>query len=218
MLLQRLQKKTFSQSVPKSFGSLWDKAGRAGRLEVMREVVYDMLRTLRVGIIQERQEFNSETQATLKSDLQSVLIQVPDRFPSFQALREKLEMSSAGEQLYRLRRCVVLAQFYNNYTNAEANLQEFLYPEQNKELSVKSLPATRKRKRASLSYGAKRRGSKLLTLVHNHIVDLMFPNLVLSDEDTVSEEAKHPRDLSCTLFCHPQSPFPSASQNRKMLP
>src|SRR2546423_8906175 len=94
MLLQRLQEKTFSESVPKSFGSLWDKAGRAGRLEVMREVVYDMVRTLRVGIIQERQEFNSETQETLKSDLQSVLLQVPDRFPSFQVLREELEMSS----------------------------------------------------------------------------------------------------------------------------
>ena len=46
---------------PEILGNLWDKAGRAGRVEVMREVVYDMIRTLRVGVVRERQEFDSET-------------------------------------------------------------------------------------------------------------------------------------------------------------
>jgi hypothetical protein len=97
-------------------------------------------------------------------------------------------MSSVGEQLYRLRRRVALAQYYNDYTNAQADPHGFLYPDQNKELSVKSLAATRKRKRASS--GAKRRGNRLATLVHDRIVDLMFPSLVHGNEDIESEEAE----------------------------
>jgi len=97
-------------------------------------------------------------------------------------------MSSVGEQLYRLRRRVALAQFYNDYTNAQADPHGFLYPDQNKELWVKSLAATRKRKRASS--GAKRRGNRFATLVHDRIVDLMFPSLVLGNEGIDSEEAE----------------------------
>jgi hypothetical protein len=93
-------------------------------------------------------------------------------------------MSSAEEQLYRLRRLVALAQFYNDYTRAQADPHAFLYPEQNKELSVKSLTPTRKRKRASSSDAAKRCGN------NNRIVDLIFPSLVLDDEHLESEEAR----------------------------
>jgi hypothetical protein len=177
--------KGFLTKGPKILGSLWDKAGRAGREEVMREAIYDMIRTLRVGVMRERQDFNSETQETTNPHLQSVLLQVPKGFFSFQALRQELEMSSVGEQLYRLRRRVALAQFYNNYTNAQADPHGFLYPNQNEELSMKYLTATRKRKR-----GAKKHGNRLATLVHNRIVDLMFPSLVLSDKDIESEEAE----------------------------
>jgi hypothetical protein len=45
-----------------------------------------------------------------------------------QSLREEWEISNAEEQLYRLRRRVTLAQFYNDYTNAQADPPEFLYP------------------------------------------------------------------------------------------
>jgi len=58
-------------------------------------------------------------------------------------------MSSAEEQLCRLRRRVALAQFYDDYTRAQADPHSFLYPEQ-KKISVKSLTATRKRKRANI--------------------------------------------------------------------
>jgi len=78
-------------------------------------------------------------------------------------------MSNAEEQLYRLRQHVALAQFYNDYTRAQANPHAFLYPEQNTELSVKSLTPTRKRKRASSPDVAKRCGNRLST------VDLIFP-------------------------------------------
>ena len=67
-------------------------------------------------------------------------------------------MSSIGAQLYRR---VALAQFYNDYTNAQADPHGFLYPDQNEKLSMKYLTATRKRKRASPSYGAKRRDNRV---------------------------------------------------------
>jgi hypothetical protein len=38
---------------PEILRSLWDKAGRAGRLDVMREIIYDMIITLRVRSITE---------------------------------------------------------------------------------------------------------------------------------------------------------------------
>jgi hypothetical protein len=62
---------------PEVLGNLWDKAGRAGRLEVMREVMYDMISTLRVDGMHERREFNSKTQETAASYQQSALLQVP---------------------------------------------------------------------------------------------------------------------------------------------
>jgi hypothetical protein len=99
-------------------------------------------------------------------------------------------MSSTEEQLYQLRQLVALTQFYNDYTRAQADSHAFLYPEQNKELSVKSLTPTRKRKRAPSSDATKRCGNRLLTLVNNRIVDLTFPSLVLGDEHLESEEAR----------------------------
>jgi hypothetical protein len=178
---------------PDVLGNLWGKASRAGRLEVMREVVYDMISTLRVGVMQEQRKLISEKQETLTS-LHSALPQVPEGFSHFQALREELEMSSAGEQLYRLRRRVALTQFYNDYTCAQADPHGFLYPDQNRELSVKSLTATRKRKKASSSNVIKSCGNRLSTLVHNRIVDLMFPSLVLRDEHLESEEIRAKRE------------------------
>jgi hypothetical protein len=98
-------------------------------------------------------------------------------------------MSNVGEP-YRLRRRVALVQFYNDYTDAQADPHGFLYSNQNEELSMKHLTATWKRKRESSSYGAKRRGNRLATLVHNRIVDLTFPSLVLNDEDIEPEKAE----------------------------
>lgn len=66
---------------------------------------------------------------------------------SVQALREGLEISSAGEQLYPLRRSVALAQLYNAYARTQADPHTFLYLQQNQERSVKSFTASRKRKR-----------------------------------------------------------------------
>jgi hypothetical protein len=163
-------------------GNLWDKAGRARQLEVMREVVYDTVSTLRVGAIQQQREFNFKTQEAVTSNLQSGSLQVSEGISSFRALQEELEISSAGEQLFRLRRHVTLAQLYDKYIGAQADSNLFLYPEQ-KQVLMKSLTATQKRKRASSSNIAKRCGNKRSTLVHNRVIDFMFPHLVLSESD-----------------------------------
>ena len=101
--------KSFLTRGPDVLGSLWEKAGRAGRLEVMIEVVYDMISTLRLCVMQMRRESNSK------------VLEVPGGCSNLQALREELEMSNAGEQLYRLRRRVALMQFYDEYTSTQAD-------------------------------------------------------------------------------------------------
>src|SRR5256885_14973688 len=124
----------------------------------------------------------------MKDHPQSTPLPAPRMDYSFRALRTELEISSAGEQLYRLRRRVALAQFFNDYTSVQADPHAFLYPEQNKE-SLKSSATARKRKRPSPK-GVKKYGNRHSTLVHNRIVDFMYPSLVLSDENLESEEAR----------------------------
>ena len=51
---------------PEILGSLWDKAGRAGRLDVIREVVYDIIVALRVRGVAEGQSLNPQTPKVIK--------------------------------------------------------------------------------------------------------------------------------------------------------
>jgi hypothetical protein len=157
-------------------------------LDVIREVVYDMIVALRVRGVAEGQPLNPQTLKVMKDHPQSTPLPAPRMDYSFRALRTELEMSSAGEQLYKLRRRITLAQFFDDYTRAQADPYSFLYPEQNKEL-LKSSTRARKRKRPSPK-DAKIYGNRLSTLVHNRIVDFMYPSLVLSDETLESEEAR----------------------------
>ncbi|ERF68058.1 hypothetical protein EPUS_09458 [Endocarpon pusillum Z07020] len=178
---------------PDILGNMWDKAGRAGRVEVMREVLYDMISALRA-----RQKYEAPRPSLIPHGIAPSCFQGEVGFSGlagrFQALREELEISNAGEQLYRLRRRVALAQFYNDYTHAQADPYAFLYPERNEELSLESLKPTRKRKRTSWSNVAKRRRVRLSTLIHNRVVDLMFPGLILSDENIDTEEGRTEED------------------------
>jgi hypothetical protein len=59
---------------------------------------------------------------------------------------------------------------------------------------MESLIITRKRKRASSFYVIKKRGNKLLSLIYNLIVDLMFPSLVIGDEHIESKKIKAKRE------------------------
>lgn len=145
-------------------------------MNVMREVVYDMIVALRVRGVAEEQQLNPQTPKVMKDHPQGTLLPAPRMDYSFRALGTELETSSAGEQLYRLRRRAALAQFFDYYTRAQADPHAFLYPE-------------RKRKRTS-SKDTKKYGNSLSTLVHSHIVDLMYPDLVLSDENHESEKAR----------------------------
>ena len=134
-----------------------------------REVVYNMISTLRVDGVHERREFNSKPQETAASYQQSTLLQVPGGISSVQALREGLKFGSVGEQLYRLRQSVALAQLYNAYARTQADPYAFLYLQQKQELSVKSLTASRKRKRVIRqdSFGIRLTGTGHL-LINSH--------------------------------------------------
>jgi hypothetical protein len=134
---------------PEVLGNLWDKAGRAGRLEVMREVVYDMISTLRVDGVHERREFKPLRRKRQRRAISKApYCRSLEGISRVQALREGLET--------RLCRRVALTQ-----------LHAFLYPQQNQEFSVKSLTGSRKRKRVMRqdSFGIRLlgTGTRLLT-------------------------------------------------------
>jgi hypothetical protein len=136
---------------------------------------------------------NVKSQDIMYGCLESNLLPVSGLASRFQVLREELEISSAGGQLYRLRRRAPLAQFYDDYIRAQADPHAFMCPERSKELPAEPLKATRKRKRTPFSNVAKRRCEWLSTLVHNHIVDLMFPSLILSHQTAKTDEGKAKR-------------------------
>jgi len=146
---------------PNILGIMWDKASRAGRIEVMREVLYDMISALRARGHPEAPDFNPKLRET--ASLKDDSLPLSGLACRFQMLRKELEISQAGEQLHRLRKRVALAQFYKDYTDAQADPHAFLYPEWNEELSVGSSKVTRKRKRALSFHALKGRGGRLST-------------------------------------------------------
>jgi hypothetical protein len=88
---------------PKILGNLWDKASRCGRVEVMREVLYDMISALQGRCARGGPKLNTKSQDIMHGCPESNLLPVSGLTSRFQVLREELEISSAGEQLYRLR-------------------------------------------------------------------------------------------------------------------
>jgi hypothetical protein len=162
-------------------------------VEVMREVLYDM-----ISALQARQKQEAPRPSLIPHGIAPSCFQDELGFSGlagrFQTLRDELEISKAGEQLYRLHRRVALAQFYNDYTDVQVDPHAFLYPERNEELLLESLNPTRKQKRTSWSNVLKRHRVRLSTLIHNLVVDLMFPGLILSDENIDTEEGRIEED------------------------
>jgi hypothetical protein len=75
-------------------GNIWDKAGRAGRVEVMREVLYDMISALRA-----RQKHEAPRSSLIPHVIAPSCFQGELGFSGlagrFQALRDELEITSA---------------------------------------------------------------------------------------------------------------------------
>jgi hypothetical protein len=113
---------------PEILGNLWDKAGHCGRVEVMREVLYDMISALQGRCAQGGPKPNTKSQDIMHGCSESNLLPISGLASKFQVREEELEISSAGEQLYRLRRRAALAQFYDDYTRVQADPHAFLYP------------------------------------------------------------------------------------------
>jgi hypothetical protein len=94
-----------------------------------------------------------------------------------------------------LRKRVTLAQFYDIYTNAQANPRTFLSKGRDAKFSVDTLTVIGKRKRKrkrkrKLLFGSNSSGRryKLSTLVQNRIIDVIFLDTLVGDAHVSIEE------------------------------
>jgi uncharacterized protein YukE len=180
------------QKGPGLLGNMWDKTCRTGLGEVVR-VINDTISILRARGDQKVQDLNSIWQGKATIHLDDQLRRLPRSARALQDLKQELEITDAGEQLFRLRKRVALAQFYDVYTNAQANPRTFLSKGRDAKLSVDTLTAIgkrkRKRKRKS-SFGGDSGGRRhrLSTLVQNRIIDVMFPDTLVGDAHVSIEE------------------------------
>lgn len=88
-------------------------------------------------------------------------------------LRNELEVTEIGEQMYRFRKRLALSRFFDLYEFAQENPLFFLQ-EDSKTIQEFSRNVTSKR--------ASRRDSRVL----NRIVDLMFPNTAHTNGNTAT--------------------------------
>ena len=109
---------------PGLLGNMWDKTCRAGLGEVVR-MINDTISILRAHDDQKVQDLSSIWQRKATSHLDDQLQRLPRSARTLQDLKQELEITDAGEQLFRLRKRVALAQFYDVYMNAQANPRTF---------------------------------------------------------------------------------------------
>ena len=92
-------------------------------------------------------------------------------------LRNKLDITEVGEQLYRFRKRLAQSRFFESYETAQKHPERFLQA---------ASETTQGRSRNVMSKQASRLNSRVL----NRIVDLTFPDTAHTDEDTVAAEGK----------------------------
>lgn len=124
---------------PEILGNMWDKASRAGRLEVIREVLYDTISTLRARGEQGAPDLSQEWHERGNGYFKDALLSRSSLTSKFRHLKRFLEVTDAGEHLSKLRKRVVLARFYDGYMNAMANSHNFLSLTQKEELPTNVL-------------------------------------------------------------------------------
>jgi hypothetical protein len=169
---------------------MWDKASRAGRLEVMREVLYDTIGTLRARGEQGTPDLSQEWHERGNGYFEDALLSRPPLTSKFRRLKRFLEVTGAGEYLSKLRKRVALARFYNRYMNAMANSHNFLSLVQKEKLPTNILAGARNDERVLLyDLPVKRRG-RPTNLVYQRIIDLMFSNTILGNENVNTEEGR----------------------------
>lgn len=175
---------------PEILGNMWDKASRAGRLEVMREVLYDTIGTLRARGEQGTPDLSQEWHERGNGYFEDALLSPPSLTSKFRHLKRFLEVTDAGEHLSKLRKRVTLARFYDRYMNAMANSRNFLSLVQKEKLPTNILAGARSDERVLLyDLPVKRRG-RPTNLVHQRIIDLMFSNTILGSENVNTEEGR----------------------------
>ena len=167
---------------PEILGNMWDKASRAGRLEVMREVLYDTISTLRARGEQGAPDLSQEWHERGNGYFEDALLSCPSLASKFRYLKRFLEVTDAGEHLSKLRKRVILARFYDGYMNAMANPHNFLSLVQKEKLPTNVL--------AGANDPPVRRRGRPRNPVHQRIIDLMFSNTILGSENVNTEEGR----------------------------
>jgi hypothetical protein len=90
-------------------------------------------------------------------------------------LRNELEITEIGEQLYRFRKRLAQSRFFEFYEVAQKHPEPFLQ-------------ATSQTTEGPSRNVMSKQASRLKSRVLNRIVDLMFPDTAYTDEDTVTAE------------------------------
>jgi hypothetical protein len=175
---------------PEILANMWDKASRAGRLEVMREVLYDTISTLRARGEQGTPDLSQEWHERGNGYFEDALLSRPSLTSKFRHLKRFLEVTDAGEHLSKLRKRVALARFYDGYMNAMANSHNFLSLTQKEKLPTNILAGAGSDERVLLCDLPIRRRGRPTNLVHQRIIDLMFPSTILGSENVNTEEGR----------------------------
>jgi hypothetical protein len=175
---------------PEILGNMWDKASRAGRLDVIREVLYDTIITLRARGDQEMPNLTQEWQGRGSRYFEDTLLSRPALTSKFRHLKRFLEVTDAGEHISKLRKRVALARFYDGYIHARTNPHSFLSAAQKEKHSTNALEMNRDDDRESSRDLPVRRRGRPINLVHQHIIDLMFPSTILGNEKINTEEER----------------------------
>jgi hypothetical protein len=175
---------------PEILGNMWDKASRAGRLDVIREVLYDTIITLRARGDQEMPSLTQEWQGSGSRYFEDTLLSRSALTSKFRYLKRFLEVTDAGEHIFKLRKRVALARFYDGYIHARTNPHSFLSAAQKEKHSTNALEMNRDDDRESSRDLPVRRRGRPMNLVHQHIIDLMFPSTILGNEKINTEEER----------------------------
>jgi hypothetical protein len=170
---------------PEILGNMWDKASRAGRLDVIREVLYDTINTLRARGDQEMPDHSQEWEGSGSRYFEDALLSRSALTSKFRHLKRFLEVTDAGEHISKLRKRVGLARFYSGYIYVSKHPHRFLSVAQKEKYATNTLEMNRDHNRK-----VPRRRGRPVNVIHQHITDLMFPSTILGDETINTEEGR----------------------------
>jgi hypothetical protein len=111
---------------PEILKNIWDKASRAERLDVIREVLYNMINILRARKDQKMLNYSQEWEERGSRYFKNTLLSRSALTLKFRYFKRFLKIINAGEYIFKLRKRVTFARFYNGYIYISTNPYRFL--------------------------------------------------------------------------------------------